>query len=66
SYRPLVVEIVKFFKTRKPPVRAEETIEIMAYMEAADESRRQGGGPVKIADVVATAKAKLSRTPGNQ
>jgi predicted dehydrogenase len=57
SYRPLVVEIVKFFKTRQPPVRAEETVEMMTFMEAADESRRQGGGPVKLADVLAKAKA---------
>ena len=26
--------------------RAEETIEIFAFMEAADESKRQGGKPV--------------------
>jgi hypothetical protein len=57
SYRPLVVEIVKFFKTRQSPVRAEETVEMMTVMEAADESRRQGGGPVKLADVLAKAKA---------
>ena len=43
GYEPLVVEIVKFFKTGKPPVTAEETIEIFAFMEAADESKRQGG-----------------------
>jgi predicted dehydrogenase len=58
SYRPLVVEIVKFFKTRKPPVRAEETLEMMTFMEAADESRRQGGAQVKFTDVLAKARAK--------
>ena len=47
GYEPLVVEIVKFFKTGKPPVAAEETIEIFAFMEAADESKRQGGRPVR-------------------
>ena len=46
GYEPLVVEIVKFFKTGKPPVSADETIEIFAFMEAADESKRQGGKPV--------------------
>ena len=46
GYEPLVVEIVKFFKTGKPPVSAEETLEIFAFMEAADESKRQGGKPV--------------------
>ncbi len=58
GYGPLVVEIVKFFKTRKPPVRAEETIEMMTFMEAADESRRHGGAPVKLTDVLAKAWGK--------
>ena len=57
GYEPLVVEIAKFFRTGKPPVSAEETIEIYAFMEAADESKRQGGKPVKIAEVLEKAKA---------
>jgi Oxidoreductase family, NAD-binding Rossmann fold len=56
GYKPLVVEICKFFRTGKPPVSAEETIEIMAFMEAADESKRQGGKPVTIASVMEKAK----------
>jgi hypothetical protein len=60
GYRPLVVEICKFFRTGKPPVTAEETIEIFAFMEAADESKRQGGKPVTIASVMAKAKAELA------
>ena len=58
GYGPLVVEIAKFFKTGKPPVSAEETLEILAFMEAADESKRLGGRPVKIADIVRRAKEK--------
>jgi hypothetical protein len=58
GYAPLVVEIVKFFQTQKSPVPAAETIELFAFMEAADESKRQGGKPVAIADVLAKAKAK--------
>ena len=46
GYEPLLVEIAKFFRTGKPPVSAEETLEIFAFMEAADESKRQGGAPV--------------------
>ena len=56
SYEPLVLEIVRFFHTGKPPVSAEETIEIYTFMEAADESRRQGGCPVKLADVLSRAQ----------
>lgn len=52
DYRPLVAEIVKFFETRIAPVSAEESIQIFAFMEAADESKRQGGAPVRIEDVI--------------
>ena len=63
-YRPLLTEIVKFFRTGKPPVTAEETLEIYAFMEAADESRRQGGKPISIKSILdkARAQAKLIRT----
>ena len=48
SYRPLVVEIVKFFQTGKPPVPNEETLEIFAFMDAAQRSKEQGGKPVAL------------------
>ena len=56
GYRPLVVEIVSFFRTKKLPVEAKETLEIYAFMEAADQSKANGGKPVKIADVLAAAE----------
>ena len=59
---PLVVEIVKFFKTGKPPVNAEETLEILAFMEAAEESKHQGGKPVTIESVMKKAEAASVRT----
>ena len=43
GYRPLVVEIAKFFRTGVAPVSAAETIELFAFMEAADESKRLNG-----------------------
>jgi predicted dehydrogenase len=58
SYRPLLVEIDKFFKTGKPPVSAEETIEIYAFMSAADESTPQGGAAVSIAEMIKKAQSK--------
>lgn len=48
GYEPLLDQIARFFKTGKPPVAPEETIEILAFMEAADESKRQGGRPVEV------------------
>jgi predicted dehydrogenase len=56
GYRPLLVEIVKFFRTGKPPVSAEETLEIYAFMEAADESKRQDGKPVSLKEVMEKAR----------
>ena len=58
GYAPLLVEIVKFFKTGKPPVSPEETIEIYAFMSAADESQTQGGEPISIAEVIKKAQDK--------
>lgn len=58
DYTPLLREIMKFFQTGTTPIPPEETIEIIAFMEAADESKRQGGCPVKIADVLRKAGAR--------
>ena len=44
----LVQQIVTFFQTKKPPIPPEETIELMGFMEAADDSKRQGGKPVPL------------------
>ena len=60
GYRPLVVEIVEFFRTGEPPVSAEETIEIFAFMTAADESKRLGGAPVAVAGVLAQARLEAA------
>jgi Oxidoreductase family, NAD-binding Rossmann fold len=52
SYRELVVEIVKFFQTGVPPITPEETLEIMAFMEAADVSKKKNGAPVMLKEVL--------------
>jgi len=52
GYHPLVAEVIRFFQTGVAPVPAEETIELFAFMEAADESQRLGGAEVKIAEVL--------------
>jgi hypothetical protein len=58
GYVPLVEEITKFFQTGIAPVKPEETIEIFAFMEAADESKRRRGAPVKISEMIKRAKVK--------
>lgn len=65
GYEPLIVEIVKFFKTGKPPVSAEETLEIIAFMEAADQSKRQGGCPVSIETAMKNAQKEVAANPGS-
>lgn len=61
GYEPLIVEIVKFFKTGKPPVSEAETLEIFAFMEAADESKRQGGCPVTLESVMKKAQDEAAK-----
>jgi len=57
GYEGLGIEIAKFFKTGTPPVTAEETKEIFAFMAAADESKKLDGAPVKLEAMLAkTAK----------
>jgi len=56
GYQPLVHQVARFFKTGKPPVDAQETLELMAFMEAADESKRRGGEPVTIEEVMEKAR----------
>ena len=60
GYRPLVEEIVEFFETGKPPITADETLEIYAFMEAADESKRQNGKAVSLSEVLEKAKLEAS------
>jgi hypothetical protein len=48
DYRPLVLEIVKFFQTGQPPVPNEETLEILAFLDAAQKSKEQGGKPAAL------------------
>lgn len=58
GYNPLLVEVVKFFQSNEAPVKPEETLEIFAFMEAADESKRQGGKAITLESVMEKAKAQ--------
>jgi predicted dehydrogenase len=61
GYDPMLVEIVKFFQTGKAPVTPEETIDVFAFMEAADESKRQGGKSVTIESVLQKARKAATK-----
>ncbi len=56
AYPQLCSAIVKFFTTRVPPVQPEETLEIIAFMEAADRSRDRGGAPVSLAEIMSASR----------
>jgi len=58
GYQGLVDQIVEFFKTNKVPVPAAETIEIFAFMTAADKSKTLEGAEVSLASVIQEAQAK--------
>jgi hypothetical protein len=49
GYSPLLLEIVKFMQTGVPPVPNKETLEIYAFINAAQQSRDRGGIPVNLA-----------------
>jgi hypothetical protein len=55
GYDPLLFAAVHFFRTGIAPVSAEETLEIYAFMEAADESKRRNGAEVALKEVMEKA-----------
>lgn len=62
GYDGLTREVAAFFDTGAPPVTAAETLEIFAFMAAAEESKRRGGEPVTIAEVMEAARREAGST----
>ena len=56
---PLIVEIINFFKTGVAPVDTAETMEIYAFMAAADASKKNGGTAVSIRETLRKANIQL-------
>lgn len=52
GYAPLVREIVKFLQTGVSPVSPEEMLEVIAFIDAADVSKREGGREVRAAELL--------------
>jgi predicted dehydrogenase len=48
SYVPLLRHILEFFHTGKAPVSNEETLEIFAFLDAAQRSKASGGKPMRL------------------
>lgn len=62
GYKPLCDQICTFFLTGKSPIDPQETLEIMAFMSAADASKAQNGAHVTLESVIESAKALKVRT----
>ncbi|QDU77470.1 Oxidoreductase family, NAD-binding Rossmann fold [Bremerella volcania] len=56
SYDLLVVEIVKFFHTKEAPISPEQTLEIVAFMTAADMSRDADGKVISLNSLIGETK----------
>ena len=52
GYGGLAIELAKFFKGGEAPVSAAETLEIFAFMQAADVSRAQNGAIVPLKNLL--------------
>lgn len=61
GYDPLLYSAVHFFRTGVAPVSPEETLEIYAFMEAADESKRRNGAEVALKEVMDKALAAAAK-----
>lgn len=59
GYNPLLKQIINFFETGIAPVKKEETIEILAFMEAADLSKANNGTSVDLQVVMDKAVSQL-------
>ena len=60
DYKPLVLEIARFFDSRQPPVQPEETLEEFVFMAAAERSKEQGGASVSLDDLLEEARQALA------
>jgi predicted dehydrogenase len=58
GYDPLWQKIIHFFDTGVVPVSPEESLEVLAFMEAADESKRKGGNAVELQTIMEQARKK--------
>lgn len=56
GYKGLLAQVIKFFQTGIPPVKPEDTIEICAFMEAADVSKRKKGASASMDKVMEEAR----------
>lgn len=65
GYQPLVLAIGEFFRTGEAPVDSRETLELFAFMTAADQSKQQGSAVVQLEPLLREAHgAAIARLRG--
>lgn len=63
GYEPLLVKVCEFYESGKAPVPVEETLEIFAFMQAAEVSKENGGISIDLDSVIQEVKSTLQ--PGS-
>ncbi|MDB6006235.1 MAG: hypothetical protein JWR15_3222 [Prosthecobacter sp.] len=63
DYTPMLREIIKFFQTKQPPISPKQTLEIYAFMAAAEESKHREGARVTLREVMVKAGAPEAWLP---
>jgi hypothetical protein len=61
GYTPMLVEVCKFLRTGITPVSPDEMLEVIAIIDAADESKQAGGAPVSLESVFQKARARIEK-----
>ena len=56
GYKGQAEAIIEFFRTGESPVSDKEMLAVFAFMEAADESKRRDGAPVRLDEVLEEAR----------
>jgi len=60
NYAGLLAAMCTFFETGEPPVQPEETINLFAFIVAAQKSKDNGNVPVQVGDVMKEARKVIA------
>jgi predicted dehydrogenase len=52
AYQELALQLVQFFRTKRSPVSDREMLEVIAFIQAAEQSKHQAGSPVSVVGLI--------------
>ena len=58
GYEPLLLKVCEFYESGQAPIPIEETLEIFAFMQAAEVSKGKGGISIDLASVIKEATGR--------